>query len=103
MADLNAVELCRIVDEQCDLFEAAWRGHGEPPIEEHLAAVPEDVRGEAFGRLLAIEIELIARSGQWPAAENYHEEFPQYSECIETAFAELQKWAATTDAVGNEV
>ena len=103
MADLDAVEVCRIVDEQCDLFEAAWRGHGEPAIGECLAAVPEPFRGEVFGRLLAIELELIARSGKWPAAEVYREEYPQYAECIESAFAELQEWAAKTDAVGDEV
>ena len=103
MADLDAVELCRIVDEQCDLFEAAWRGHGEPPIGEYLANVPDQLWGEFFGRLLAIEIELIARSGEWPDLVVYLEEFPQYAGHIKAAFAELQQWAATTNAVGDEI
>lgn len=99
MADQHAVELCGLVDEQCDVFEDAWDCANQPAIGDFLAAVPQEVREDLFGKLLAVEIELIVRSEKWPDAATYQDQYPAYAAIIERAFAELHTWVRVTEVI----
>lgn len=96
MTHLEAVELCRLIDEQCDAFELAWRRGERPAIEMLLDTVPLQARDDLLGKLLSVELELIARNGQWPQIHHYREQYPARQEIVERAFVDFETWASSS-------
>src|SRR5262249_40289853 len=80
------LSLKRRVDEACDRFEKAWKDGQRPPIEDHLAEVPESDRVPLFWRLLEVEIELRCKRGERPTPEEYHRRFPEHIKQINAVF-----------------
>ncbi len=99
MADLDASELRRLIDDQCDVFEEAWDGGNRPAISDFLEAVPDSGRGDLIGELLALELELRVRAGESPQLAAYKAQYSGHEDRVEQAFEELQSWAESTDVL----
>ena len=68
--------LTRRVDQECDRFEAAWKGGQRPCIEDHLAAVPEPERLALLRELILLEVDYRRLAGDLPRAEEFLARFP---------------------------
>jgi serine/threonine protein kinase len=90
----------RVVDEECDRFEADWRAGRKTPIECYVerAAVPD--RRKLFRELLALELELRRNRGERPTPEEYRARFPAEAEVIAATFASIQMSQTTLDVPG---
>ncbi|MAF65973.1 MAG: hypothetical protein CMJ84_10005 [Planctomycetes bacterium] len=99
MAHLQASEVRRLVDKQCDAFERAWSNGDRPAIGDLLDAVPEEGRPDLFGELLALELELRARAGEGSEIGAYKDQYSSYDKVIERAFDEFHSWAESTDVL----
>lgn len=103
MAEPEPADLRHLVDEQCDTFEAAWQRGQRPDISDFLAGVPDHARSDLLAELLALDMELRARAGQWPDQSIYKTKYPDDHVIIGQVFNEFQSWAQATDAVENEL
>lgn len=56
----------RTIDEVCDDFEDAWCADQQPRVEDHLARVPEILRGRLLDALLPLFRELLMSSSRLP-------------------------------------
>ena len=87
-------EIRRIVDDQCDAFEAAWRNSERPQIESFLPKVDQACQALLLRELAGLELELLVRDGIEPVLNDYLARFPDHHETVHHAFSELKKWAA---------
>ena len=76
----------RRIDKVCLEFEAAWKSGQRPQIERYLSAVPAVERAGLFRELLFLDLEYRNRTGEQPAADEYHRRFPKQTELIEEVF-----------------
>lgn len=103
MSDLKPVEIRELVDQQCDVFEAARQRGDNESIESTLASVPVPAREQLLVELLSLDMEWAARSGQKPDLDAYRKRFPKDATSIARAFDEFQDWVSATDIVEDEV
>jgi WD40 repeat protein len=68
--------LTRSADQQCDLFEAAWKAGQRPRAEDYLASVPEPERPTLLRELLLLEIDYRTWAGEPPPSGELLERFP---------------------------
>jgi serine/threonine-protein kinase len=86
-----------LVDEACDVFEAAWQ-HGERPrIEDYLDRVDPSKRETLLSELLLLDLSYRRRHGERPQQREYVERFPDDDELIRRLFNRLDA-TATPDA-----
>lgn len=86
-------DLRRAVD-RCDAYEASWRAGGRPAIELILADFGPAHRTDLLLRLLELEIELRAGSGERPDRGEYLARFPEDAALIDLAFQNTPPLAA---------
>ena len=77
------------LDAVCDQFEAAWKAEQRPNIQDHVndwcgADVPS-----LLHELLVIELTYRTMRGESPSRVEYEAAFPQYTQVIAFAFAEV--------------
>jgi tRNA A-37 threonylcarbamoyl transferase component Bud32 len=82
-------ELQRVVD-LCDSFEADWQTGTRPNLEATVAKGTPLQRGELLLRLVELELELRAKSGEQPNPEEYRVRFPYDHSTIDQAFGNLK-------------
>jgi serine/threonine protein kinase len=80
----------RSVDAACDAFELALCQDRPARIEDHVGAVPEDLRPVLLSELIRIELEWRCRAGQRPAAAEYDTRFPSCAGRVEAWLAEAR-------------
>jgi hypothetical protein len=83
----------RHVDDLCRRFEAEWRAGRPARIEDYLTAVDAPRRSTLLHELLALELELRARRGERPTAQEYRERFPAQSDLVDALFDDLMTQA----------
>jgi hypothetical protein len=83
-----ALPLLKLVDVQCDAFEAALQEGRRPRIEEFLGDTPEPARAGLFEELLRLELEYRLAWGARATPEEYWPRFPEYAKLIGSAFLE---------------
>jgi tRNA A-37 threonylcarbamoyl transferase component Bud32 len=79
----------RLIDHQCDRFEAAWRARQHPAIEAFLADVPSVARLAALRELMAVEVEYRRREGETPSPDDYETRFEDASEVVASVFQQV--------------
>lgn len=102
MNQLTATEQSRLVDQQCDRFEAAWNGDDALSIEQMLSGVPETARTDLFAELLALELEFRVRQDPFPKPADYVERFPKYTETIEQTWRCFCAWAESSSRLDED-
>ena len=75
------------IDRACDRFEATWDAGGRPQLEDYLGAVAAEYRTALLRDLLAAEIEVRRRHGEWPEPGEYRDRLPGDAATIDSAFA----------------
>ncbi len=80
------LELAEQFDAICDRFERDFRGGKSVRIESVLNEVDESLRPALLRELLALELELLAKSGQAPDSQGYTERFPDHACLVDEAF-----------------
>jgi serine/threonine protein kinase len=74
------------LDQACDQFEAAWKAGPPPRLEEHLGALPSELRGPVLTELLRIDLNYRRQVNQKPTAAEYVQRFPDQTAAVEAAF-----------------
>lgn len=70
------------IDSLCDAFEDAWSHEARPSIETYLEMVDSTLRPRLLRALLAVEFELLRKSGAVPQSEEYRRRFPDQDEVV---------------------
>jgi WD40 repeat protein len=83
------LSLARQVDRVCDRFEEAWLAGDRPRIEEFLTDAPQAARPTLLHELLRLELEQRYRSGEQPAADEYHARFPEQGAHVDAVLGGL--------------
>lgn len=73
-------------DAVCDRFEAEWRACASARIEDYLTELNPAERPGLLRELLAVELELRHRRGEWPLAADYYGRFPDDRASVDAAF-----------------
>ncbi len=80
-----------LIDRICNCFEDAWNQDNRPAIEEYLAVVADELRGNLLRELLELEVTFRSQAKENPVAAEYKNRFPQYSGIIDEFFADAQE------------
>ena len=72
---LSPAEL-RLVVQECDRFEAAWKAGQRPRPEEYLGTAAGPVRLALLRQLLLLDWDYRRHAGDDPQADEYHARFP---------------------------
>jgi len=89
--DQASLDAARQVDELCDRFESQWLAGTRPRIEDYVRAAPAALRRALFQSLVAVELELLDRTGRPPLETDYLKRFSAQTKLVEAIFKE---WAA---------
>ncbi len=87
---LAVAELQRI-DDECDRFESAWRGGGQPDLESFLAGFVGPARTQLMRDLLALELDLRLGRGDKPDDHAYRQRFPGHEDVIDAVLGSRGK------------
>jgi serine/threonine protein kinase/formylglycine-generating enzyme required for sulfatase activity len=90
--------LARQVEEACQRFDSAWRAGQRPPLEDHLAGLPEPARAVLLGELLELELSYRRGAGEAVRPDEYRQRFPEHAALIEALFCRLGEWAGVASA-----
>ncbi len=81
----------RLVDRDCDRFEASFRAGQGPRIEDYLVGVDGSCRRILLRELLLLEIELSSKVARSLRPERYRARFPREAEMVDAVFTEAAR------------
>jgi eukaryotic-like serine/threonine-protein kinase len=82
----SRVAVLRGLDRLCDEFEAQWQARQRPSIGEFLERAPSEIRPEAFGELLTLEVAYRRGEGEQPKPGEYLASFPEFADAVWSVF-----------------
>ena len=85
-----SLDVERRIDALCDRFEFQWHVGENPSIEEYLRPFPAPLRGELLRALLPVELELRARGGRVPSADECRARFPAHVSVVTEIYLQHQ-------------
>ena len=86
-SSLTPTQLAQVI-RVCEAFEAAWKSGNNVQIQTYVDILSDGLfERELFRELVAVEVQLHARRGDWPSGAEYKERFPGHSTIIESVFA----------------
>ena len=83
--------------QACDRFDAEWRSGSHPRIEDLVAQADSDDRRPLLQYLLALEVSLRRRAGEFPTPEEYYPRFPGLQDVVDAAFTDQTETAPDPD------
>jgi len=86
--DSDALSTARQVHRICERFEADWRCGPRPRIEDYLEGDVGPVLSRLVEELVALEVELRRRQGEYPEAREYLARFPEFAEAVGGLFGQ---------------
>ncbi len=88
--DPESLSLTQRIDIMCRRFERAW-SEEHPEIDSFLSEVEEPERTLFFQGLVALELELRLRSGEWPTLAEYQVRYPDKVDLLDTLFRQIDR------------
>ncbi len=86
--DPESPSLAQRIDAMCRRFEREWPEE-HPEIDALLGEIEESERRVFFRGLLALELELRMRRGEWPTLAEYQARYPDKVDILETLFRDI--------------
>ncbi|HEY6565586.1 MAG TPA: hypothetical protein VIY86_13945 [Pirellulaceae bacterium] len=81
----------RSIDRVCDEFESQWRSGTAPDLRVFLEQVSLELRAEALGELLALDLAYRRERGEDPVLDDYRREFGGLAHVLRREFDQFAR------------